>query len=211
VRARPGVRIERLSDFGSAVQSNLSPPRVKVEHALVRVTSAATSDDAAVAVLSDGCQARRTTANRLGDHLRVAPSLPRRGLLLEIVDDVASGAFSVLERRYLRQVERAHGLSRGQRQHPDRSGPRTAQRDVEYVEQKLILELDGRLGHDQALDRWGDLDRDLAAATTGRLTLRAGWGQVLQPCRLAQQLAVVLKARGWAGAPRPCSPHCPIA
>jgi hypothetical protein len=211
VRKRPGVRIERLTDYEAAVQGNLSPPRVRVEHALVRVASSAPSDDAAVGVLADGCQSRRTTAGRLGAELRDAPSLPRRGLLLAIVDDVASGAFSALERRYLRQVERAHGLPRGQRQRPDRSGPRAAQRDVEYVEQALVLELDGRLGHEWAVDRWEDLDRDLAAATTGRLTVRAGWGQVLQPCRLAQVLALVLTTRGWSGSRRPCSPGCPLA
>ena len=210
VRKRPGVRIERLTDFATAVQGNLSPPRVRVEHALVRVASSAPSDDAAVGVLADGCQSLGTTAGRLGDELKLdAPGLPRRGLLLAIVDDVASGAFSALERRYLRQVERAHGLPRGQRQRPDLSGPRAAQRDVEYVEQALVLELDGRLGHEWAVDRWEDLDRDLAAATTGRLTVRAGWGQVLQPCRLAQLLALVLRTRGWSGSPRPCSPGPP--
>ena len=211
VRLRPGVRIERLADFDAAVQANLEPPRVRVEHALVRVASSAPSDDAAVGVLADGCQSRRTTAARLADELRATPSLPRRGLLLAIVDDVASGAFSVLERRFLRQVERAHGLPRGQRQRPDSSGPRATQRDVEYVEQALLVELDGRLGHEWAADRWDDLDRDLAAATTGRLTLRAGWGQVLQPCRLAKMLALVLAARGWSGSPRPCGPGCVIA
>jgi hypothetical protein len=208
VRRRPGIRIERLTDFDSAVQSNLSPPRVRVEHALVRVASSAPSDDAAVGVLADACQSRRTTAARLSDELRETPSLPRRRLLLGIVDDVASGAFSVLERRFLQRVERAHGLPRGRRQRPDRSGQRGAQRDVEYAEQALLLELDGRLGHEWPLDRWDDLDRDLAAATTGRLTLRAGWGQVLQPCRLARVLAVVLAARGWSGRPRPCGPSC---
>ena len=74
-----------------------------------------------------------------------------------------------------------------------RSG--SVHRDVEYVEQALLLELDGRLGHELALDRWDDLERpeDLVAATTGRLTLRAGWGQVIQPCRLAGMLARLLR------------------
>ena len=210
VRPRPGVRIERLTEFDAAVQANLSPPRVRVEHALLRVASSAPTDDAAVGVLADGCQSRRTTAARLAHELRTTPSLPRRGLLLAIVDDVASGALSVLERRYLRQVELAHGLPRGQRQHADTSGQRAAHRDVEYVEQRLVLELDGRLGHEWAVDRWSDLDRDLTAATTGSLTLRAGWGQVMQPCRLARLMALVLKARGWTGSPVPCATDCTI-
>jgi hypothetical protein len=52
------------------------------------------------------------------------------------------------------------------------------------------------------------MDRDLAAATTGRLTLRVGWGQVLYPCRLAQVLAGILRSRGWSGTPRRCGPGC---
>jgi hypothetical protein len=65
VRGQPGVRIERLSDYERAVQTHLSPPRVRVEHALVRTASAAPTDDAAVGVLADGCQSRRTTPERL--------------------------------------------------------------------------------------------------------------------------------------------------
>lgn len=211
VRPRPGVRIERLTDFDRAVQGNLSPPRVRVEHALVRVASAASDDDAAVGILSDGCQSRRTTAARLVDELRNTPRVPRRRLLLAIVDDVAKGAFSALERRYLLHVESAHGLPRARRQQPDPTSCGAAQRDVEYVDQAVIVELDGRLGHEWALDHWDDLDRDLDATTSGRVTLRAGWRQVLQPCRLARTVALVLAARGWTGAAHPCGPDCPVA
>ena len=211
VRPRPGVRIERLTHFDRAVQANLSPPRVRVEHAIVRVASESPTDDAAVGVLADGCQSRRTTAARLADELRISPRLPRRSLLLAIVDDVATGAFSVLERRYLLHVERAHGLPRARRQHQDPVRSAAAQRDVEYVEQALLLELDGRLGHEWALGRWDDLDRDLDAAASGRLTLRAGWGQVLQPCRLARMLSLVLTARGWSGTAHACGRHCPLS
>jgi hypothetical protein len=83
-------------------------------------------------------------------------------------------------------------------------------RDVEYVNQAVLVELDGRLGHEWAEERWDDLDRDIGAATSGRLTIRAGWRQLLQPCRLAGALVVVLAARGWTGTARPCGPGCPI-
>jgi hypothetical protein len=211
LQRRPGIRIERSRHFDRVVLTNLTPPRVRVEHALVRVASAASSDEKSVAVLADGCQNRRTTAGRLADELRASPRLPRRGLLLAILDDVAAGALSVLERRFLLLVERAHGLPHARRQGPERTPSGAVQRDVEYVDQALLLELDGRLGHELALDRWADLDRDLDAATSGRLTLRAGWGQVLQPCRFAALLAKILAARGWTGKARPCSPGCPLS
>jgi hypothetical protein len=206
----PGIRIDRTRDFDRAVQPHLCPPRMRLEHALIRVASEARTDDQAVGVLSDGCQSRRTTVARLGEELLVSPKLPRRRLLLEILQDVGDGAMSALERRYLRDVERAHGLAAGQRQRREHTSRGSVQRDVEYADEAMLLELDGRLGHDPAEGRWRDLDRDLEAATTGRLTLRVGWGQVLQPCRLASTLALVLAARGWTGTPRPRRPGCPV-
>jgi hypothetical protein len=208
---RPNAVFQRSRHFQRVAQVHLSPPRVRLEHAFVRVASAAPTDESAVGVLADGCQSRRTTASRLAEELRVSPKLPRRGLLLAILEDVAAGALSVLERRYLRLVEQAHGLPRARRQKPERTSSGAAHRDVEYVEQALLVELDGRFGHEPALDRWDDLERDLVAATTGRLTLRAGWGQVLQPCRLAGLLAHVLALRGWTGTPRRCGPDCSLS
>ena len=72
-------------------------------------------------VLADACQQRRTTAARLAATLTSMSRLRHRALLLEILGEVASGAYSVLERRYLRDVERAHGLPG-----VDFSGPRRA-------------------------------------------------------------------------------------
>src|SRR6476661_829344 len=67
-----------------------------------------------------------------------------------------------------------------------------------------------RLGHEWNADRWADLDRDIDGAVAGDLTLRVGWRQVLDPCRMAAAVARVLLARGWAGQPRGCRPGCPV-
>ena len=72
------------------------------------------------------------------------------------------------------------------------------------------LELDGRLGHEEALDRWADLDRDLDSAVAGDLTLRAGWAQILDPCRVAAVVGRILVARGWVSTLRGCRPGCPV-
>ncbi len=210
VRTVPGLRIERLVDFDRVVQAHLSPPRVTIEHALLRVASTAASEDAAVAALADGCQSLRTTPARLAVELGETVRIPRRRLLSSVLDDVAEGANSALERRYLNHVERAHGLPRARRQRreDDAGGPI---RDVVYPAQATIVELDGRLGHEWAAERWDDLDRDIDSAATGRLTVRAGWRQVLQPCRLAVAVAQILVSRGWGDRPRPCGPNCLLA
>lgn len=83
-------------------------------------------------------------------------------------------------------------------------------RDVVYEEQGVVVELDGRVGHEMSRDRWRDMQRDLVAAGSGLLTLRIGWWQVeRQPCETAAQVAEVLRLRGWRGQLRPCWAECP--
>ncbi|WP_056676049.1 type IV toxin-antitoxin system AbiEi family antitoxin domain-containing protein [Nocardioides sp. Root140] len=216
----PGVELHRSQHFDQIAQLHLSPPRVAVEHAALGAASSARDDAAAVAVLADLCQQRRTTVGRLLEAIELRPRLPRRRLLVEILVDIDAGAFSVLERRYLSDVERKHGLPRGHRQRRvDRDRPISRApagpggvifRDVEYLAHLLLVELDGRLGHEWSEDRWLDLDRDIGAAISNRLTIRPGWRQVLEPCRLAAAVALILRARGWAGWPVACGPDCTI-
>ncbi len=144
--------MERVTGYADLVLAERSPPVVRIEQALLKV-AAQLSPDAAVGVLSDACQQRRTTPNRLVEVARGMARLRQRAFLVEVLDDVASGAYSMLERRYLRQVERAHGLPRAERQVPASTGPRRAFRDVEYVAQHVVIELDGRLGHEDASNR----------------------------------------------------------
>ena len=81
-------------------------------------------------------------------------------------------------------------------------------RDADYLGGRLVVELDGRLWHSSSRDRWRDLDRDIESAESGSVTVRIGWGQVLDPCRLADSLARLLRALGWAGRLRACGAGC---
>ena len=207
----PGVTVRRIATYSAWVLDGLSPPRVALEHAVLELASRATSEDAAMARIGEACQSRRTTPERLLAALGAMPRLPRRRYLLTILDDAATGAYSVLERRYLTAVERPHGLPTGRRQRRVRLGRAAAYRDVDYLGLATVVELDGRLGHEATTDRWADLDRDLAAVVEGTLTVRIGWRQVLEPCRLAGLLDQVLRARGWDGAVRRCGPACSVA
>ena len=56
LRAPDGVRLVRLRRFDDVVQLHLSPPRVRIEPALLRVASRASTEDGTVAVLGDGCR-----------------------------------------------------------------------------------------------------------------------------------------------------------
>ncbi len=208
VLARPGIELTRITRFDAVVLGHLSPPRVRLEHAVLDVAGGSRVESACVAVLCDALQSRRTTAARLLTALDERPRLRRRSLIRTILADAATGSYSVLEREYLRRVERAHSLPTGCRQRRVSTGRTSAFRDVEYVGHGVVVELDGRLGHELPLDRWDDLDRDVSSATRGDLTVRLGWGQVLESCRVAASMISILRARGWAGAARPCSSSC---
>lgn len=203
-----GIRLHPIADLADHVQGNLSPPRMCLEDALVRVASRQRTDEAAIACLADACQSRRTTPSRIAAALSRHPRLKRRRFLLGVIEDVACGAYSVLEHRYLTRVERPHGLPTGKRQRRVRPGRSVAYRDVEYPEIGLVVELDGRLGHELALDRWDDVERDIAGLVAGDTTVRVGWGLVLNRCRLALALARIMEALGWRGTPKSCGPGC---
>ena len=117
----------------------------------------------------------------------------------------------MLESSYLRRVERAHGLPRAERQLNERTEQGKVYRDVHYRAWRLLVELDGRLGHEEWSDRVSDMTRDLlAAARGGDLTLRVGWHHCeVEPCLTAVSVGAVLQQRGWTGSPRPCNPLCP--
>jgi hypothetical protein len=208
VRPISGIRVERIKDFAARCQLNTSPPRLRLEYAALSEAARKHRPASALALLADCVQQGKTTPPRLVDALDDLPRLRRRALLHDVLADVASGAYSVLEHRYLVEVERPHGLPTGSRQRRVRPGRTVAYRDVDYLGLRTCVELDGRLGHEAATDRWDDLDRDLDAVASGDLTLRVAWGQVLEPCRLASVVGSVLVARGWSGATRPCGSGC---
>jgi hypothetical protein len=186
----------------------MSPPRQTLEHALLGVASRKKRLEGSIAVLADAVQAGRTTGDRLRGALKDRPKLRHRAMLREVLGDVGTGVRSVLEYRYLRLVEQAHGLPAGQRQVPLVLAGERGYPDVEYVGFGVLVQLDGKIGHTDSLDRWADLDRDIAGLVACILTLRVGWAQVLDPCRLAAAVGAILQQRGWEGQIRPCGPKC---
>lgn len=204
--APPGVVAHHLADLDAKVLWNASPPRVRIEQAVVDIAAEARGDFEAVSVLARAVSSRRTTAARVLEALEGRTRVARRDFLTAALRDIAEGACSVLEHAYLSRVERAHGLPCGRRQVRPDGIP--IYRDVEYAAQALVVELDGRLDHTDPEARDGDLDRDLAAAVDGRVTVRLGWGQVVgRPCATASRVAALLRVRGWGGSAHAC-PAC---
>lgn len=211
VAAVRGVSIHQSERAVEAVQCDSNPPRATVEETVLDLTQTAANFD-------DVCGwVTRAFARELTDEERLRVAMRQRGKLRWRVDlhgliaAAASGDHSVLEFRYERDVEQAHGLPEPVRQAPF-VGPngRRGRRDRLYREYGVVLELDGRLAH-AVEDQWQEKARDNAAAVDRKHTLRYGWTQVRwHPCATALQAAKVLRIHGWDGWPRPWSPGCPV-
>lgn len=171
-----------------------SPPRLNVEDTVLDLCAGATEKEV-VGWVTAAVQRRLTTAARLLLTVEGRPHVGHRRLLVGLLSDVGDGAESPLEVTFLRDVERAHGLPRAQRQLA-RLGFVS---DVAYELFGVLVELDGRRGHED-LGRFRDMGRDNAFLVEGLVTLRYGWVDVVdRPCEVARQIAQVLAGRGWNG------------
>ena len=188
---RPGTRSNK---------SPGSPPRTTVEDTILDLCDSASARES-IGIVTMAVQGGRTTSGRILRCVQGRQRVRHRRLLTELLTEVAEGAESPLEVRYLRDVERAHGLPRGLRQARSRNG--RAFRDLLYDEFSTIIELDGRV---HIPERFRDMRRDNTALLGGRVTLRYGWHDVTdRPCEVAWQVGALLAARGWAGFPNRCT------
>lgn len=172
-----------------------SPPRLSVDDAVLDLCATGTEGEV-VALVTAAVQQRRTRPARLAAVLELRSRHPRRRLLQQLLGDVEAGAESSLEVSYLRDVERAHGLPVGSRQMSRAGLPFVT--DVGYDGFRLLVELDGRLGH-VGMGRFRDMDRDNQFVLAAMPTLRYGWFDVVDhPCLVAAQVAAVLRGQGWS-------------
>lgn len=202
-RDRTPWRFRREGD-GVRGRSVGAPPRTAVEDTVLDLCGTGSAAQA-VGWVTGAVGARRTTAEHLRRTLDGRRRVRHRQVLDDLLADVALGVESPLELRYLRDVERAHDLPHGERQNRSALPFR---RDVLYREAGLVVELDGRLGHEGA-GLFRDMSRDNRTALTGETTLRYGSVDVLgRPCAVARQVATALRLRGWDGWLTPCR-ACP--
>ncbi|MFN8079628.1 MAG: type IV toxin-antitoxin system AbiEi family antitoxin domain-containing protein [Kineosporiaceae bacterium] len=210
-----GVVIVAGRCLGTRPRPAARPPRTAVEDALLTEVGMRTSVDAVVGLVLQVLQRRVTTPQRLRAALGERRRQRWRSLILDLTDEAADGVHSRLEYCYRRDVERRHGLPRGERNVAEAiparagsSGSTHRYRDVRYRAQRLVVELDGALTH-PAEDAWLDRRRDNDLVITGERTLRYGWREVGgQPCRVADQVGTALQVGGWTGRPQRCSAPC---
>jgi hypothetical protein len=208
VRRVAGVRVRRVRRLAAHRHPAARPPRVRLEVALLDVAEDAATEERVVDAVLRAIQQRRTTAERVRGHLRARARHRWRAVLEEILDDAVEGIATALERRFARDVERAHGLPEAARNRPEGTPGRRRYHDIRYLQFALLVELDGREAHPET-DAFRDLRRDNAAVVGGDRVLRYGWRDVVgRPCEVAGQVLAVLQAQGWAGRARRCGSAC---
>jgi len=203
-----GLAIHRSSRAIEVRRQARLPPRTMTEETVLDLAQAATSFDDVISLLARACQRRLTTPFLISETLGQRAKMRWRGEIELALRDVARGVHSPLEYRYVRDVERAHGLPTPDRQDWAQHRGRVIYRDARYREYGVAVELDGQASHPDE-QRWQDKHRDNAAAAAGIITLRYGWADVTErSCETARELASVLASRGWPGRLRRCGPDC---
>jgi very-short-patch-repair endonuclease len=205
-----GLRLHRSERLAEARHPSRTPPRTRIEETVLDLTQTTKTVDGAFGWLCQGCGSRLTTPDRLLTALHKRRKVRWRGMLLSALGDIGDGAHSVLEIRYVRDVERPHGLPRARRQARMTRSSGRIYLDNLVERYRTCIELDGKAAHPVA-ERWRDIQRDNASAADGITTLRYGWSDVAQhPCQTAAQIAAVLRLRGWPGQTTPCGQSCPL-
>jgi hypothetical protein len=200
----PGIVVHRSAHVVMRRHPTRMPPQTRVDETVLDLAIGAPSLDDSMGWIARACGRRLTTPDRLARALRRRTRVCRRGELRQLLDDVARGCHSVLEWRYLRDVERAHGLPEAARQWRSRRPGGSSYDDVRYADYGVRVELDGRAAHPEEV-RWRDLRRDNLAIQEGDAVLRFGFADVSErPCDVASQVATILRRNGWPGEDRPC-------
>lgn len=208
--APPGLEVTRTRHFDARVDEMAWPWRTTVEHTVLDCADLpGLGLDEVVDLAARACAQRLTTPRSLRLALERRSRHRRRTELRDILADVNGGAESVLEVRFVRGVLRPHGLPEGVGQHGSSAGCH----DRFFPEQRLVVELDGRLGHAGWVGQQRDSRRDRRAGAEGLFTTRGYWTDVVgTPCRFAAELAALLGSRGWLGRPLNCPrPDCRVA
>ena len=204
-RRLPPIVLHRSPRIDTARHPARTPPRTRPEETVLDLTDVSPTVDAAFWWLSTACGRRLITPDQLMQAANSRRRMRWRADIVEGLTEIIDGVLSNLERQYLHNVQRRHGLPGPRRQVRRRRGTTSAYLDNLYEEFGLAVELDGLASH-PAETRWQDIRRDNHFAGDGITTLRYNWADVTQrPCQVAAEVASALRRRGWAGALRPCA------
>ncbi|HRC40587.1 hypothetical protein [Nostocoides sp.] len=203
-----GARVVRSRQ--QSIVTHSWPPRTSIESTIVALACSEPLDTV-LALIGRGLQQRATSMPRLCAELAGWSRHPHRGVLRDIMLADADGCESTLELRWLRDVERAHGIPPAVRQLRRVIAGMPRRYDLDYEHARLRVELDGLAFHDQST-ALVDRQKGNATIAAGLAQLRYGWAEVaLRPCATAYELLRVANSRGAGWRAHPCRrPGCAL-
>ncbi len=208
----PGVVIHQSRSLQRSRHPVFTPPRTRIEETVLDLIDCARTFDEAYDWICRAIGRRRTTALRLRAALDARSRIQWRFDVELALGYARDGALSVLELRYVRGVEHAHGLPAAKRQARVRQEAGNRYLDNLYVEYRACVEIDGTAAH-PVDEQWRDKRRDRwNAVHEGIDTIRIGVPDLINQekmCRTAADVAQWLSSRG-PRVGRPCGPGCPV-
>lgn len=199
LRPPPGVRVHRTRNLEEADLHSVGlPPITMPARSLVDAMQWASSVNEARMIMAATFQQRLVDADDVLGALERLRHVRRRGLILRVLADVATGSHTLAELDILALCRRA-GLPEPRRQVRVAADGVTAYLDLFFDEWGLQVEVDGR--HHLDVDQWRrDLRRQNALSAKGFRVLRYPSHSVREePEVVVAQIRATLISLGWPG------------
>jgi Transcriptional regulator, AbiEi antitoxin len=204
-----GITVHRSDQSRTQFPGPFKLPRTRIEDTVLDLVSAAPDFDRGYAWVSRAVTRQLVTVSALRAAVAQRSRIRWREWLNDSFEESRDGVQSSLERRYVRDVERAHRLPPSQRQAHRQINGKAHYKDNWYPGYRLAVEIDGPAYHqNEQVQR--DKDRDNAnLAADDVKTFRFGPVAVTEhACETAFMVAVTLQRSGWRGSPSPCRRPC---
>ncbi|MFY9866596.1 MAG: hypothetical protein WAK58_22515, partial [Trebonia sp.] len=142
-----GVVIHRSAQSLPARLPEWELPRTRIEDTVLDLVATARTFDEAYSWISRALSKHLVSVGMLREAMGGRSRIRWRVWLSEALADADEGAYFPLERRYARDVERAHGLPKAERQAGRTIGDKTHYKDNWYADYRVCVELDGASYH----------------------------------------------------------------
>jgi hypothetical protein len=212
-RGLRGVVVHRSANVRADPQPWFRLPRTPVVQTVLDLVESALDLDDAYAWLSRAVTTDAAAVGMITQALKQRKKVRGRAWLEDALTDVSDGVHFPLERRWTRDVERAHGLPTATHQARRDGADGIRFLDNLYEPYDLSVELDGAAFHapeERDADHYRDNETTIALDAR---VLRYGFRQVAnRPCVPAAQFARALIKHGWpAKTLKSCpKPNCAV-
>jgi len=207
-----GVVLHRSSHMHPQRLPQWELPRTRIEDTVLDLVVAAGTFDEAYSWISKALSRELVTVGLLREALAARKRIRWRAWLTEALSDGGEGIHFPLERRYARDVERAHGLPKGQRQARRTINGKVHYKDNWYPGYAVCVELDGAAYHPPEQVRKDKRRDNVNLAIDDARTYRFDFVDVTErACLTAAMVAASLRRNGWQGRPQACRrPGCGV-